>query len=310
MQPLVAEINRTRTLGVEHEFYLPAIGNVSAMDVQRQVAAVLCANGIRAVARGYDHSVLPTDIDIAVETDGSIHGTTVWEGVQHIPIEIKTRILTYDEWEAIMPKTLQIIQYLGGRINSSCGYHIHLGMPEIRERPTVIRSIYNLFRRFEPVIIGGLVPPSRRDNGFSCPINRDPRLLHGCKTLQSFQRALRSWTRYMGLNLTHLFERNPHLEVRYAGSTLDPVKARHWLRFCLQMTEHACKRNCQATEEQVANDKKGMFRLLTTCGFRPNSGIYSKVSTELRETGRYLLLKRFRHFKKNESRNPAGGEDC
>ena len=298
MKPLFAEINRDRTLGVEHEFYLPVIGGHHQMDIQRQVAAVLCANGIRAIARNYDHSILPPNVDVAVENDGSINGTVVWQGVYHAPIEVKTRILRYDEWEAIVPKTLQIIQFLGGRTNSTCGFHVHLGLPEINERPAIIRSLYNLFHRFEPVILGSLVSPSRKGNGYCQRMEDQSRLLHTCKTLSDYRRALRHWQRYYGLNLMPLWGEDPHLELRYHQGTLDPEKARHWIRFCLQMVEHAVTRSCQAAKDQVPDDKSGINKLLTTCGFRQQHGIYEKVSAELRETGRYLLLKRFRHFKK------------
>lgn len=261
------------------------------------IANILMANGIRATVRPYTHAVLPDDVDIAVETDSSIHGSREYEGVTQIPIEIKTRILNgCDDWERTVPKMLSIISYLGGRVNATCGHHVHLGIPEVGQRPAVIRSLYNLFHRFEPVILGSLVSPSRRGNHHCRPMSDMPKALHGCKTLLCFRRGLGHLGRYHGVNWTHLFGSNPHLEIRYHQGTLDPVKARHWLRFCLQMIEHAVvNRSCQAGR-QAANDKNGINRLLTSVGFRPNSQIYRRVSKEIRETGRYLLLKRFRRF--------------
>ena len=52
--------------------------------------------------------------------------------------------------------------------------------------------------------------------------------------------------RYSALNLTHLFKDAPHLELRHHHGTLDPNKARHWLRFCLRLVDHAIQRSCQA----------------------------------------------------------------
>jgi hypothetical protein len=314
MKPLKAEINRTRTIGVEHEFYLPVIGltSRSRSEVQQSVADVLTANGIQSIARGYDHSPLPADTDVAVETDASVNGTQTYYGVNHYPIEIKTRVLTYDEYERIVPKMLEIVNYLGGRVNSSCGYHVHLGLPEIKQRPSIIRSLFNLFFRFEPVIRGSLISPSRRTNHYCGPMPVMPKLLHGCTTLESFRRSLGSWQKYYGLNFLPLWGEHPHIEIRFHQGSLDSDKSKHWLRFCMQMIEHAVTRNCQSTTERVPNSKVGINRLLSTCGFRQQHGIYESVSDELRETGRYLLLKRFRHFKNLEKQSRTSipsGED-
>jgi hypothetical protein len=171
-----------------------------------------------------------------------------------------------------------------------------MSFPEAQEKPSTIRSLYNLMHRFEPVIIDGLLAPSRRQNGYCCRLEDRSRLLHSCHSLASFRRALAHWDRRHGLNLTHIFEENPHLEFRYHQATLSPEKARHWLRFCLQMVQHAVTRNCQAAKEQVPCTRQGLEKLLITTGLKSNSGIYQKVSKELRETGRYLLLDRFRKF--------------
>ncbi len=282
-------------MGVEHECFIPLLGATTAEDVRQTIANVLRANGISAVARAYTQAVLSPDIDIAVETDRSVEGRPAYHGIAVVPLEIKTRILTYDEWERIVPKTLSILRHLGADVNASCGHHIHIGVPEVLDRPPVLRSVYNLFHRYEPLILSGLVSPSRRQNGYCQPMSDHSKLLHRCKTIDDFERILKHHHKYYGLNLSPLFEVHPHCELRYWNATLNGEKARHLLRFSLQMIEHAVHRNCHAGT-QVEPSKESMQRMLVSCGFRSNSRIYPEVSTELRETGRHLLLKRFRKY--------------
>ena len=82
---LLAELNRTRKIGCEYEMTVPCIGRGNGRDVQETLAAVLTANGIRAIARGYDQSLLPRDVDIAVEYDASVQGESKYAGITWFP---------------------------------------------------------------------------------------------------------------------------------------------------------------------------------------------------------------------------------
>jgi hypothetical protein len=287
---LVAEL-KPRPLGVEHECLVPLVGNGAGMDVQSTIANVLTGNDIPAIARPYCHTRLPSGIAVAVEADSSLQPSSPYRSVAFFPVEIKTRILTNaDDWEAVMPKTLAIVSYLGGRVNATCGHHVHLSFEEYRQDPTVLRSLVNLFWRFEPVIYG-LVAPSRRTCGYALPLELSD--VQGVSVSRPFIPC--NWDRRHGLNLQNLDSARPHLELRYAGGSLNVLKARHWLRFCLQMVQHAVNRNCKFTPKQVENNRKGIEKLLVTCGFKPNSKVYAKVCPELRETGTWLL-RRWKHL--------------
>ena len=291
-----------RRIGVEHEMAVPLVGSGTGADVQRTIAQVLSANELCAVYRGYSHQPLSQGVDLAVECDSSVRGQSEWQGVTWYPIEMKTRILTgIDEWERIVPKALQISSYMGARINRTCGHHVHLSFDEAKDDARNIRSLFNLFLRYEKVIYG-LVAPSRRENGYSRALPFEPDLFKGCRSLSRFWRKIQGSTlvRQNGLNLTHLHGANPRIEFRYHAGTLNPGKARYWLRFLLQMVSHAVTRSCHTPREQIANDRKGIERLLISCGFKPNSGIYTKVCPELRETGRWLL-RRWKALNPDES---------
>ena len=305
--PLVAEVNYDRRIGVEHEAAVALIGTGGRREVQDTVANVLTANGIKAKARGYMHAPVPYGYDVTVEYDASVQGESRYQGITWHSVELKSRILNgmYD-WESVIPKSLAIINYLGGKINPTTGYHAHLDFPEAAHSPRKIRSLFNLIHRFEPLIYS-IVAQSRRQNRYVRPMRPEAsRKLHHCRTLRSFRMALSDATREDGLNLTHLFDSSPRIEFRWHQGTLDAEKSRHWIRFLNRLVEHAVTRSCKAAERPVESSMAAFDNFLMTIGFRSNSGIYTKVSPELRETAKYLR-RRFKHF--NHSRGAASGHD-
>jgi len=158
---------------------IPLVGSGSGIDVQQSLANVLTANGIPAIHRACSSDALPQGIDVAVECDSSIQQgeSKKWQGISWCPVEIKTKILTgVDDWESIVPKTLSIASYLGARVNTTCGHHIHIEVPEIPGRPRIIRSIYALHYKFQNIIFG-LVSPSRHQYKYARPLSINNRIL-------------------------------------------------------------------------------------------------------------------------------------
>lgn len=296
---LTAEINRLRRIGAEFEMTVPLVGTGTGRDVQATLAAVLSANGVRAICRGYDSSPLPPGVDVAVEYDSSISGESRWAGITWMPIECKTRIIDgLADYDNLVPRLLEICRYMGARVNASTGHHLHLAFEEVKQNPRVVRSLHNAWHRFQAPIFG-LVAPSRRHSTYCRPLPPgSAKLLHGCRTALCFQAALRGASRYDALNLTHLWDQHPRLEVRLHQGTLCPKKARAWLAFCLQCVQHAVTRNCQATETPVPNDRAGVEKLLVTAGYKVNSRVYAQVCPELRACGRFML-RRWKSFNGN-----------
>lgn len=303
-----------RTLGAEFECCVPLVGNGTAMDVQRQIAGILTSNGIRAGFRSYSHYPLPPETDIMVESDASVRGESRLAGITWVPLEIKTRILQgLTDYERIVPKTLEVLRALNCKVNATTGHHLHIGFHEVNADARVIRSLYNLVHRVEPVIFS-LVSPSRRSNSYCRPLPDISKLLHHCRKLSCFEEALGRFERYQALNWTHLFNDDgaPRVEFRYHQGTLDAPKALHWARLCVQLLNHAAARSCQATPKQLPATKEGLRKLLTTTGFKVNTKVYAKVAPELRQTGRYYLLKRWKELNgptgNQPSRSPAESE--
>lgn len=250
-----------------------------------------------------------------VESDSTVRGESKFQGISWAALEVKTRILQgLADYERIVPKTLDMLRALNCRVNATTGHHLHIGFPEVLTDAKVLRSLFNLIHRFEPVIFS-LVSPSRRNNQYCRPLPDVSKLLHKCRTIDCFERTLSQFDRYMGCRWTECFLHDgaPRIEFRYHQGTLDATKAIYFARFCCQLLNHAATRSCQASPEQVAGTNEGLRKMLTTCGFRVNTKVYSKVDPLLRATGRFYLLRRWKELNlpatgKRSSHSPAESE--
>jgi hypothetical protein len=281
-----------RSLGIEIETVCAFLGLGGNSEVQESLASILRANGVSAKSRTYGHALVETDV--AVETDGSLHFEDCpYEGVRVASLEVKTRILDgLEDFSRVLPKTLEIMKFAGARVNNSCGMHVHVSVPEIDDDPRVIRSIYNLIHKYQFCLFG-LCPKSRLTSRYCQPLPVASNLLKGCRTMRCFKRALSAFDRYHIVNFTHLFDEVPRLEFRLFGSTLNPVKALNNVRLVCGLIDHAVRRSVQAVPQPLPNDRRSLESMLVSCGFKVNSGIYSRVSPEMRETGKWLLYRWF-----------------
>lgn len=299
----MSSLNRSRRMGIEIEMAVPLIGGGQAHDLRSKMADILSVNGLRAVARNYSHSPVPDGYDVVIESDSSIRGETQYQGIEWVPVEVKTRILTgSDDFNRVVKKLCDLCRYLGARQNTSTAVHLHIEFREAKETPAVIRSFYNLAHRFEAVVFG-LVAPSRRDNQYCKRLPNKAKLLHPCTRLQQFSQVLNSagLERYWAFNLTHLFGGAPRIEFRHHHGSLDFEKLLHWKNLCLRLIDHSIQRTCKASPNPLPNDKASMLRMLVTLGMKPNTRVFPKVDPELRATGRFLL----RRWQKLNPQAPA-----
>jgi hypothetical protein len=289
-------INISRKIGIEIEFVAPIIGTGSNYDVQQLIAQVLTNHGISACARGYTHHPLPHGYQLAVEHDTSLQDESRYRGLSWSKLEVKTSPMQWDDIERVLPQTLEIIRYVGARINASCGLHVHHHLPEAELCPQVVRNLQHLWWRFHPVMYG-LVAPSRHANTFCrAPRRDDATIFDSCRSYSSLCDKLRRMDRYQGLNMTNLA--NPSrmtVEWRIHGGTTDWSKIRPWVLATQRWVEHAVQRSCHFKPDAIANTQAGLNALLVTTGLKSNSRIYRKVSKDLRQVGKYLL-RRWKHF--------------
>lgn len=291
-----SEINSNRKIGIEIECLVPIVGIGSNRDVQELIAQVLTNHGIQSCSRGYTQQPLPRDCQLAVEHDASLHDESKYRGLSWSKLEIKTSPMLWDEVERVLPEALEIIKYVGARINASCGLHVHHHLPEAEDKPQVVRNLQHLWWRFSPVMYG-VVAPSRLTNMYCRPPRRDDAtVFDSCVNYASLCGKLNRSERYHGLNLINLANRERMtVEWRIHGGTTDWSKIRPWILATQRWVEHAVKRSCHFKPEPLANTQAGLNALLVTTGLRSNSRIYRKVDKDLRDVGKYLL-QRWKQF--------------
>lgn len=298
---LFSTLSRTRKIGCEFEGAIIITGSGDPRSAQESLAQALTANGIRAIARGYDHSLLPHGVMAAVEYDSSIVPEQRYQGIRWAQIEVKTAKLNgIDQWEQVVPPMLEILRYAGLRVNASTGHHIHLAFDEIHNDPRNVRSLWNLYHRFNDVSFG-VVAPSRRNNSYCHSLPNESKILHGANSIRELKRHLGRYGRYQWVNFEHIFDDSPRIELRSHHGTLDPAKARAWLHLHLAMFDHAVRRSCQAAPAPLPNTRKNFDALVTTIGMKPNTRVYAQVDPALRASAK-ALLKTWKKFNPHLSR--------
>jgi len=292
MQSLITD----RKLGVEIECVAPIIGRGDNTDVQELLARVLSNHGMPAISRPYGHLSIPQGCLFAVEHDSSLRDESKYQGLIWSKIELKTAPIAWHELERVLPTAMDIVNYFGARINASCGLHVHHHLPEVLDRPQVVRSLQHLWWRFHKVMYG-VVAPSRKDNTYCfAPRAEDARLYDNCTTYRKLCEKLSRAHRYSGMNLTNLTNRERlTVEWRIHQGTTDAVKIKNWILATQRWTEHAVARSCHHRPEPMLNTREGFNALLVTTGLKSNSRIYSKIDKDLRLVGKYLL-RRWKQF--------------
>ena len=283
-------------MGIEIEFVAPIIGRGSNRDVQELLSQVLSNHGIQACSRGYTQQPLPHGYQLAVEHDASLRDESKYRGLSWSKLEVKTSPMLWDEVERVLPEALEIIQYVGARINASCGLHVHHHFPEAEYSPQVVRNLQHLWWRFHQVMYG-VVAPSRHSHMYCRPPRADEaKIFDRCTSYRSLCQRMLMVERYHGLNLTNLANHDRMtVEWRIHGGTTDWGKIRPWVLATQRWVEHSVKRSCHFKPDPVANTQAGLNALLVTTGLKSNSRIYRKVDKDLREVGKYLL-QRWKHF--------------
>ncbi|MHC4093385.1 MAG: amidoligase family protein [Planctomycetota bacterium] len=285
-----------RRIGIEIEVVLPIIGSGDNADVQRLLAEVLTNQGIRSVSRGYTQRAVPNGCKLAIEHDMSLQDESKYAGLRWSKIEVKTMPMTWQEVEEVLPQAMEIVRYCGARVNHSCGLHVHHHLPEVTDKPEVVRSLQHLWWRFHHVMYG-IVASSRKANTYCHPPQRaDATQYDNCRTYPRLCELLSRVSRFNGLNLTNLSNAaRQTVEWRLHSGTTDWEKIKVWTLATQRWVEHAVTRSCHYKPEPMANTQAGMNSLLVTTGLKGNSRIYRKVEKELREVGKYLL-RRWKHL--------------
>jgi len=205
------------------------------------------------------------DIYAAWGTDRHAHSNTSWKLVSDssvactvgqpdcVTLELVSPILRYSRGLEEIERVLSLVQDYRPSVNSSAGFHVHVGFPNPEHRVDELVKLAATFAKFEDAI-DLFMPASRRDdtNRF-CHTHRHSNTLGGCnnKEANDYILSCRNLDELIGLfnpegryhkvNLTALRSASPTVEFRQHSSTTNGAKAVNWVRFCMQLVASTSK---------------------------------------------------------------------
>lgn len=182
-----------------------------------------------AMPSGYNRDTfLPFGKWMNIGSDGSIETNGRENGVEF-------RIcMKLSEMREVLPGIVKAIVDEGGRVNTSCGMHVHLDQ---RAKPNVALTFQKLVRSL--ALLYTVVPKSRQNNTY-CQRNRH----------SNFASAANG-ERYKAVNATAYYKHNT-LEVRLFGGTLDAVKIMNWVEVLHGIADGETVLRCPRTFDDAA----------------------------------------------------------
>jgi hypothetical protein len=275
----------TRSFGVELEVLRP----YSALAL-RDTANMITAAGIpcELVPYGGAHRVHST---WKVTHDGSVSGPA------HAGMEVVSPPLTGPEGLEEACRVADLLKASGHSVNKTCGMHVHVYVAPL---PQGAKNRLAVDYARNERIIDSLLPPSRRGaraaNGYANTVANVKTedimqvttatqlatvMAHGGMTRQGRRRRYNS-TKYVKLNFT------PHytygtVEFRHHSGTVESMKVRQWVRFCLRMV-HKAKESAERNDpvETESGTRTVAVRARTV---RPGTKLAIVAGLLLREEG-------------------------
>lgn len=235
-----------RTFGVEIECMVPGVSHAA-------ISAALRSAGLTGWR---------------VEHDGSISGPG--------GAEVVSPVLSGDDGTEQIRTATRVIRSLGGRVNRSCGLHVHHGVSDL-----TIDDVKEAVRVWstQQETIDGLVSLSRRSvsNPYYCrPLgSHDLRNVENARTMDDIWRNAE---KYRSMNLRS-YGRYGTIEIRQHQGTLDAEKIISWVRFGQGMFDTV---KC---EPQAVTTRHHTMR-----------GLLGAMGDRLNETARTFLIGRTVEF--------------
>lgn len=221
----IPDVPSNRTFGVECEFF--GITPQAAVDA-------LAAVGVSAIYAGYTHAIT-ADWKIVTDVSVTKTGTGVGRG-----LELVSPILSGANGLAEAAKAVKALLSIGGKVDKSCGLHVHIGMDGLNG--SQIMNVFDLYAANQNHI-NGVVARSRHSNRYCKPQSNIPnyergrydaiRSLNGNHEIREGVRAL---DRFVAVNLTS-YAKYGTVEFRQHQGTLNGEKLTSWVKFLLAIVE-------------------------------------------------------------------------
>lgn len=173
--------------------------------------------------------LLPFGKYISVVGDGSIEPDDGEEG-REIRVLVKR-----EEVRDVIPPLIAKLVELGGRVNRSCGLHVHLDQRQTKEPE---KAFHKLVRALP--LLWTVVPTSRRSNQY-CKRNRHAQF-----------NVAANGNRYRAINASAYY-RHQTIEVRLFGGTLEANKIINWVETLHAITDGEMVNRCPKNFDTARN---------------------------------------------------------
>jgi hypothetical protein len=274
------------TFGVEIECILPT------------AAVIRLGICIGAYHHGYPLPA-PFPQGWTAERDGSIHA----EYSRETTVEIVSPVMQGAAGVAQVKQVAQTLKDLGARVNSTCGFHVHIGAAsvadhdEVRQAEWVAKLLYQT--AMHETALYASTGTHRRENG------RYARSIKGFSAQRQLADAIRKApkerkagrlqdgvyhaARHSVLNLTNLFSQKATVEFRYAAGTVEWVKMLGHIQTCLALAEKATEQAkldwegiaSERTYKQAGAGTRALDRFLYLTGWTKGRRDVGKPQVEM-----------------------------
>ena len=231
--------------------------------------------GISTVSLGYTHALMN---EWKIVPDSSVNGLAGYS-----PLELVTPKLFGAYGFQLLRKALDAWKEAGAGVNASCGTHVHIDAYNWDRRDML--ELAKIWAKIERKVVWGLVSPSRRNNSYCRPVDREY-----LKQLASY--GATHLDRYHSLNLSS-YGLYHTVEFRLHNGTYEAKKIIPWIVFLLKLTD-SVKRGLT----------HGAMTDLSIEGVLDAIGLNRSATSLLREAREYLVS-RFRYWTRDAETNPS-----
>ena len=231
--------------------------------------------GISTVNLGYTHALMN---EWKIVPDGSVNGLAGYS-----PLELVTPKLFGAYGFQLLRKALDAWKEAGAGVNASCGTHVHIDAYNWDRRDML--ELAKVWAKIERKVVWGLVSPSRRNNSYCRPVDREY-----LKQLASY--GATHLDRYHSLNLSS-YGLYHTVEFRIHNGTYEAKKIIPWIVFLLKLTD-SVKRGLT----------HGALTDLSIEGVLDAIGLNRSATSLLREAREYLVS-RYQYWTRDAETNPS-----
>jgi hypothetical protein len=218
-------------------------------EIECMVPSALLSNGTVQVG-GYHNGRQITSLPQGWngQGDGSIRAEAGFS-----PVEIVSPVLRGVEGLRQVKAVVEQIKAWGGKVNSSCGFHVHIGFRN--QTVSDLRRLVHLVANHEKAIYASTGTHSREEGTYCKSVKAGFRNVRFSASLSSL-RAGAMIDRYHVLNVSNLIQGRSTVEFRAFAGTLNVTKITGYIRMAVAFAEKATNTNrAMAWDSEVPTER-------------------------------------------------------